>query len=199
MRKIWISALAAFVCVPAFAQQEMTDGQRPMQRDMSEFRQARAEHMAQMKATEQKMEKLVDEYNKLKNGKKKEAKLAEIQAEVRLIHDKQLDFKREQLDRFEKRLEKMNDAFNAENSPEKKQIWVEQHTEKLIAQNGDIKVLFKPEFGGPDMGKGPRMGGGHKGPHKGCKKKGKGAMRGHFPPKDRGPVAELPVEKPVDR
>ena len=157
---------------------------------MQSFKQAREEHHAQMKATQEKMENLVKEYNKLKNGKKKEAKLAEIRAEVAQIHEKQLEFKRAQLDQFERRLEGMRDAFAKQDAPEAKNAWVEKHTEELIAQNGDLKVLFKPEFGRKHMGKQP-----FKGP-KGCRK-GFGHKKGCD--KGRGPVAELPVEKPQPR
>jgi len=197
MKKMYIAALAALFCVPAFAQEaqqaEMPQppafeqGQRP---DMQAFKEAREEHHAQMKATQEKMENLVKEYNKLKNGKKKDAKLAEIQNEVAAIHEKQLDFKRDQLNKFELRLEKMRDEFNRQNATDIKQAWIQEHTEKLIAGNGNIEVLFKPEFQGK---KGDMRG--MKPPFKGPK----GCAKHRGPKNGRGPVAELPVEKPVDR
>jgi len=203
MKKMYIAVLAAMVCVPAFAQQGpmqdspafeeqgMHEGFAP-HGDKSAFQQARGEHKAQMKATEEKMEKLVVEYNKLKQGKKKEAKLAEIRAEVAVIHEKQLDFKRAQLAVFERRLEGMRQAFAKQNMPEAKAAWVDEHTAKLIAQNGDIKVLFKPEFGDKKhMGKmGPR------GPKD---SRNNGEFNGRGPKEGRGPVAELPVERPQER
>lgn len=199
MKKIYIAALAALFCVPAVAQEgpqaEMPQppafeqGQGP---DMQAFREAHEAHHAQMKATQEKMENLVKAYNKLKNGKKKEAKLAEIQAEVAAIHEKQLDFKRDQLNKFERRLEKMRDEFNRQNATDVKQAWVEQHTEKLIAGNGNIEVLFKPEFAGK---KGDMRG--MKPPFKGPK--GHGPKKGFGPKDGRGPVAELPVERPVEK
>lgn len=201
MKKTYIAVLAALFCAPAFAQQGAPEMQQPLaapqqemntglapKADHAAFAKARQDHKAQMKATEEKMQKLVAEYNKLKKGKKKEAKLAEIRTEVSLIHEKQLEFKRVQLAQFERRLEGMREELAKQEMAEAKNAWVEEHTQLVIVKNGDVKVLFRPDFGNKKAGMGPR---GPKGP--------RGEFKGHGPKEGRGPVAELPVERPKDR
>ena len=94
MKKVLLAVLAGALCLPAFAKDEKCDGDKcPMMKkhhmEMKDghrkgkdaradsFKKARKEHKAKMKATEDKMEKLVEEYNKMKPGKKKAAKKAE--------------------------------------------------------------------------------------------------------------------------
>ena len=153
MKKIMFALLTAAVAMPVLAQEPKIP-QGPdtpaveMQRDHEAFQKAREEHRAQMKATEEKMEKLVKEYNKLKDGKKKEAKRAEIEKEVSAIHAKQLEFKKGQLAKFEERLASMKADFEKENSAESQKEWVNKKTEALIKADGNVKALFGP---GPDM------------------------------------------------
>ena len=185
MKKITIALVAACFAVPALAQEPkiLAPGNNApavdMQRDHEAFKKAHEEHKAQMKATKEKMEKLVKEYNKLKDGKKKDAKRAEIEQEVNAIHEKQLEFKKNQLAQFEERLARMKMDFDQENSAESKQAWTNEKTDALIKANGDMKALFdRPGMRGPKDGKGPR------GPRKGFFK-GKG-------PRPDGPRPERP-------
>ena len=88
MKKWMMLSLAAALCVPAFAQgprdcqgdncpakpakaAQVKPGKDGAKKDAraAEFRKARREHKAQMRATEEKMEKLVEEYNKLTSDK----------------------------------------------------------------------------------------------------------------------------------
>ncbi|MDO5765902.1 MAG: hypothetical protein Q4P84_09410, partial [Elusimicrobiales bacterium] len=82
MKKVLLAVLAGAMCLPAFAKDVKCDGDKcPMKRARMEmtdnhrkgkdaradaFKKARKEHKAKMKATEAKMEKLVEEYNKMK-------------------------------------------------------------------------------------------------------------------------------------
>ena len=118
--------------------------------DRGEFIKAQKEHRAKMKATEEKMAKLVKDYQQLK-GKKKEAKKAELVAEVAAIREEQLKFKQAQLDRFTRRLAEMEKQVTAEKAD--KEAWVNEKTGKLIEANGDLKVLFERPKQGPQ---GPR-------------------------------------------
>lgn len=182
MKKVMLVALLAAFCVPAFA-----EGPRDCKGDncpqpkkavavqgkhhkknqedkkdarAEEFKKARKEHKAKMRATEEKMEKLVEEYNKLKAGKKKEAKKAEIAEMVASIRDEQIKFKEEQLAKFKERLEQMQKGLDEEKSDKAKKAWVEEKTNAVIAEEGDLDVLFGPKPG-------PRMAPGPKGPHMG--------------------------------
>lgn len=174
MKKVWLAVLAGALCLPAFAKDVKCDGDKcPMKKhraEMSEhrkgkdarsdaFKKARKEQKAKMKATEDKMEKLVKEYNKMKDGKKKDAKKAEIAALVSSIRDEQIKFKEEQLVKFNERLEQMKKGLEEQKSDEAKKAWVEEKTEAVIADEGDLDVLFeKPALpGAPRADKGPRM------------------------------------------
>ena len=80
--KLMLTLLAVGLFIPAFAAEEAAvpakaDARAVMAQQKGEFLKAQKEHRAKMKATEEKMEKLVKEYKKLK-GKKQEAKKAEI-------------------------------------------------------------------------------------------------------------------------
>lgn len=177
MKKLVFALVAATLAVPALAQ----DAKAPnpgqdapaleMQRDHEAFKKAHEAHKAQLKATKEKMEKLVKEYNKA-SGKKKEAKRAEIEKEVGAIHDKQMEFRKDQLAKFEERLARMKAEFEKDSSAEGKNAWVSEKTDALIEANGDVKALFpRPHLRGPHGKHGPRMGDG-KGPHKGFQGKG---------------------------
>ena len=180
MKKLIFALMVAVVAMPTLAQEtKIPQGDNApaveMQRDHEAFKKAQKEHRAQMKATKEKMEKLVKEYNKLKDGKKKDAKRAEIEKEVSAIHEKQLAFKKDQLVKFEERLARMKEGFEKENSAENKAEWVNQQTEALIAANGDVKALFdRPGKDGPCPCMGKKkdcpckkglMRKGHRGPH----------------------------------
>ena len=125
-----------------------------------------------MEATEEKVEKLVEEYNKLKPGKKKDAKKAEIAAIVAGIRDEQLKFKEQQIAQFQERLEAMKKGLETQKTEEAKQAWVEKKTDAIIADDGDLDVLFKGE-----MGPAPRKDG----------KFDRDGKKGHGPKSPRGP------------
>ena len=206
MKKIVLAMLAVCVSGPILAQE--TPAAAPQdERPAIEFGQGhraftkdQEAQMAKMKAKEDQMSKLVAEYNKLKEGKKKDAKRAEIEKEVAEIRDEQLKFKQDQLNKFEQRLATMKDELAKENIDESKQEWVNKKTEELIQNGGKMNVLFEPR-----AGQGPRLGG-PKGPHmKKAPKRGwfhkkgprmDGRDKGKFPPP---PDAELPVQRPVEK
>ncbi len=191
MKKLMILSLAAFLCAPVFAKEHRAckEGACPLREPgkaaMKEpgfhkmkqegrsdaFKKARKEHKAKMKATEEKAEKLVEQYKKMKPGKKKDAKKAEISALVSSIRDEQLKFKEDQLVKFQERLSHMQAALEKDKSAEAKKDWVERKTDLLIAEDGDLEDLFEhdgpakrplgpkgkmhPQFKrGPEMGNG---------------------------------------------
>lgn len=192
MKKIVLAMLAVCVCGPVMAQETpaVTSPERPAVEQFAKgheaFAKAHKEQMAKIKAKKDQMSKLVNEYNKLKDGKKKDAKRAEIEKEVAAIRDEQLKFKQDQLDKFEKRLQTMKEEFAKENTAEAKQTWVADKTDELIKNNGSLRVLF-----GPKDGKGPRMGRHFR---HGKFPRFKGVEDGQLPPP---PDAELPVQRPV--
>lgn len=201
-KKMMLTLLAVGLFIPAFAADEVAvpakSGECPMMvQKKGEFVKAQKEQRAKFKATEEKIEKLVKEYKKLK-GKKQDAKKAEIVAEVEQIHAEQLKFKQEQLDKFAQRLEEMKKQFDEENSADGKKAWVDEKTEALIKADGDVKVLFgRPERGMKD-GKGPHMKGfkNSKG-HKFGPKDGKGPRMGENDPRRVGinPPPPPPLEE----
>ena len=146
------------------------------------FKAAREKHEAQLKATKDKMDKLVAEYKKMKPGKKRDAKKAEIVVIVTDIRDQQILFKEKNLAGFEKRLNHMKNELAQQSAPEARKAWVDVHTEKLIEQNGDLRVLFDRPEGGPD-----------KGMHSGKKPfRGSVEMKGHGGPKGpQGPAPDM--------
>lgn len=156
MKKVIWMLVAVLITSPVFAQ-DMEKGkpeERPaMAQRHEEFQKAHKAQMEKMKATQEKAEKLVKEYNGLKAGKKKDAKRAEIEALVSSVREEQLQFNEKQLGQFEERLDGMKKELSNEKNAEKKKAWVSDKTDKLIEENGDLKVLF-------DRGnRGPRMGG----------------------------------------
>ena len=197
MKKTWIiTLLACAICLPALAAEpeavavpeecpmaQMHKGPRMDGLEKGEFRKAQEEHRAKMKATEEKMEKLVKEYKKLK-GKKQEAKKEEIAAEVTAIREAQLKFQQAQLEKFEKRLEEMKKHAQEAQTAEAKKAWAEKKTDELIDADGDLKVLFDRPAPGQF---GPKMDG--KKPHKGF-------FKGKRGPKGPGKVGLLPPPPP---
>ena len=162
MKKIIFALTVAALSMPALAQEvnlpqpgEQSPAVQMQQRDHEAFAKARKEHRAQMKATQEKMEKLVKEYDKLKAGKKKDAKRAEIEKEVAAIHEQQLKFKTEQLAQFEERLARMKAQLEQESSDSGRAEWVSQKTDAVIESKGDLKALFAPQPGMRE-GRGPR-------------------------------------------
>ncbi len=196
MKKLLITLLlAGVVSVPLAAAENKPQAAdkaavQEVERGHKDFAKAHKEHMAQMKATQEKMAKLVKEYKGLKDGKKKDAKRAEIEKEVGAIHEEQLKFKQEQLVKFEERLQGMKEKFAQESSDQGKKDWVNQKTDKLIENGGNVRVLFEPRGDeGPHMdGKGP-----HGRMHRGFGHKGHGPKGPRF--HGDGDRPELPENK----
>lgn len=209
MKKIVLAMLAVCVSGPILAQETPAASPRDGRPAMEQFRhqgheaftKANKEQMDKIKAKEAQMAKLVKEYKGLKEGKKKDAKFAEIKKEVVAIRDEQLKFKQDQLDKFEKRLATMREDFAKENTVEAKEEWANKKTEKVIENDGNLRGLFGRHAGG----RGPQMN------FPKDKKFKKGPRRGWFGKKgprmeDRGekrlpppPDAELPVQRPVEK
>lgn len=187
MKKLIFTLAAALLVVPAMADEHQAPQGKPAV--MSEngrheaFQKARNEKMEQLKATQEKVEKLVKEYNKLKAGKKKEAKKAEIAAVVADIRAEQVKFNEKQLAQFEARLNQMRAELAKEQTPEAQQAWVNEKTEAVIANEGNLKILFdRGPKGNPKDGKGPQRMKGKDGKHF---QGGKDGKDGHF--QGRGP------------
>ena len=195
MKKVLLIVFAGAVCALAYANepsqapapQTEAAAVQDQQPAPADFKQAREKHEAHLKATQEKMTTLVGEYNKLKAGKKKEAKKAEIAQAVATIHEEQIQFKEKQLAGFEKRLNQMKEELAAQSTSQAKEEWVNQRTEKLIEEKGDMRVLFDKPLG---MGQGAKMHGAKFGPkHGGPAMKGpKGPQGPHgFPPGEPKP------------
>ena len=192
---IMLAAVLMALPLAAAEDQKPVPAQKPpVNADHESFQKAHAQRKAQLTATQEKMEKLVQEYNKLK-GKKKEAKKAEIAALVSSIREEQLQFNATQLGQFEERLNAMRTQLDADSAPAAKQAWVDEKTAAVIENGGDAKVLFDRMGKGPKghMGKGPHKGG--KGFH-GKKFHGKKDFDGPRPPADGVfPVPPPPAEE----
>lgn len=195
MKKLLLVSLLAALCAPAFAEgascpcqdgaencrckaakeARVNPGPRHEGKDArrDEFKKARKEHKAKMRATEEKAEKLVEEYKKLKTGKKKDAKKSEIAAFVASIREEQLKFKEEQLAKFKDRLARMEEGLARQKSDEDKQAWVDRKTNALIEDDGDLDALFDER----EMGPAPK-----EGPMKGPKGAPEGGEEGQLPP-----------------
>ncbi|MBO4675122.1 MAG: hypothetical protein J5601_03435 [Elusimicrobiaceae bacterium] len=153
---IWMLA-AVLITAPVFAQEGPAGkvGGRPaMDQRHEAFQKAHKEQMEKMKATKEKAEKLVKEYNKLKDGKKKDAKKAEIEKLVASIREEQLSFRVGQIKKDEERLENMKkfmddrkEILSTLQTAENKKEWVSYKTNELIETNGDLKVLFERNDG----------------------------------------------------
>lgn len=206
MKKLMIAVLFGALCVPAFAEgprgcsgddcpvkppkaEAVGKHHKKVKKEKDaraeEFKKARKAHKEQMKATEEKMEKLVEEYNKLKAGKKKDAKKAEIAEMVASIRDEQIKFKEEQLAKFQERLEQMKKSLDEEKSDKNKKAWVAEKTDAVIADEGDLDVLFGPKPGPRHMAPGPRNA-----PHMGPGPKEGPRPQGHGPALPPPPPAE---------
>lgn len=196
MKKVLIAVIAGLFVVPAYALNQ-TDS-RPgdlrgaQMQEHKNFRKQHKEHLKKMKANQEKMTKLVSEYTKLPDGKKKEAKRQEIVGIVGDVRSKQLEFKEKQLKRFSERLLDMEQNLRQEKEPRAQEEWVNHKTDELITHDGRLEVLFRPErdeMAGPGI-PGPMMG--KHGPH------GRPGLQGPFPPLDDGQDKPLPPPQTTD-
>ena len=161
MKKLYLAVLAGALCIPAFAQEatkaaEVKANQTVEQNQAAvrpgSFKEMHEKQNARLKETQEKMKKLVSEYKQQKNAKKKEAKKAEIEKVVADIHEKQMEFKKKNLENFEQRLAKMKEEFAKQNTAQAKEQWVQENTDKLIEADGDIKALLKQPDATNDKG-----------------------------------------------
>ena len=104
---------------------------------------------------------------------------------VASIRDEQIKFKEEQLVKFQERLEQMKKNLEEEKSDKNKKAWVEEKTDAVIADEGDLDVLFGP---------GPRMAPKHPNvPHM-----GPGPKAGPRPDGRRGELPPPPPAEPAE-
>ena len=178
MKKWFVVLLMAGLVAPAWAE---CSGERPHKdgrtavkdAKRAEMRKIHKEREAQFKKTKEQAEKLVQEYKKAKAGSKKAAqKKAEIAKLVAQVREDQFKFKRELLDNFKARLDVMEKELSAAQDENTKAAWVDEKTEAVINDNGDLKVLFQDKLLPPPpaprnrhFNKGPRHGKAPKGPH----------------------------------
>lgn len=196
MKKLVLTLVAALLVVPAMAAEQEAPQAPNAKAAVTDkgarheaFQKAHKEKMEQMKATKEKVEKLVKEYNKLKAGKKKDAKKAEIAAVVAEIRAEQIKFNEEQLAQFEARLNQMREKLAADKTPEAQSAWVNEKTDAVIAGEGDLKVLF-------DRGDKPGMKDGRNHPNGRDGRPGKGfkVPRGFNGPRPQGPQMPAPQD-----
>lgn len=154
-------------------------------------------HKKQMKETEEKLETLVKQYKKAKEGSKKQtAARAEIEKILGQVRDQQIAFREAQIQKFEQRLAEMKVRLTEEKSAEMKDQWIKQMTLRVIEQDGDLKDALKHHR---HMGQGAaedesaflsqKMG--HRGP----------GPKGHFKggPKAEGPEEAIPPALPEQK
>lgn len=178
MKKWFVMLLMAGLVAPAWAEcsgeSPHKDGRAAVKdAKRAEMRKIHEEREVQFKKTKEQAEKLVQEYKKAKAGSKKAAKKkAEIAKLVAQVREDQFKFKRELLDNFKARLDVMEQELAAAQDENTKAAWVDEKTEAVINDNGDLKVLFQdkllPPPPAPRNGhfkKGPRHGEAAKGPH----------------------------------
>lgn len=178
MKKWFVMLLMAGLVAPAWAE---CSGERPHKdgraavkdTKRAEMRKIHEEREALLKKTKEQVEKLVQEYKKAKPGSKKAAqKKAEIAKLVAQVREDQFKFKRELLDNFKARLDVMEQELAAAQEENAKAAWVDEKTDAVINDNGDLKVLFQDKLLPPPppshrahFKKGPRHGQAAKGPH----------------------------------
>lgn len=178
MKKWFVMLLMAGLVAPAWAEcsgeYPHKDGRAAVKdAKRAEMRKIHEEREVQFKKTKEQAEKLVQEYKKAKPGSKKAAqKKAEIAKLVAQVREDQFKFKRELLDNFKDRLDVMEQELAAAQDENAKAAWVDEKTEAVINDNGDLKVLFRdkllPPPPGPRKGhfkKGARPGETANGPH----------------------------------
>lgn len=155
MKKMMLVLASGIIALPLVAAEQVAAvKEAPMGKGPARMESAHKAHEAQqaeMKATQEKMEKLVKEYQQLK-GKKQEEKKAEIVALVSQMHEKQLEFKAQKLAQFEERLAQMKAKLVQEQSSANKQAWVDEKTAAIIENGGDLKAVFghSKDFRGKD-------------------------------------------------
>lgn len=126
----------------------------------AELKAKRDEEKAQRKArkaaaraNEEKLEKLVKDYKKAKEGSKKQASLRKDIGEVlEQVRQEQISFRAEKLQEFEQRLARMKEGLAKEEAPEAKEAWVNKMTDRVIAEDGDLEEALR---GAGRMPKGP--------------------------------------------
>lgn len=178
MKKWFVMLLMAGLVAPAWAEcsgeSPHKDGRAAVKdAKRAEMRKIHEEREVQFKKTKEQAEKLVQEYKKAKPGSKKAAqKKAEIAKLVAQVREDQFKFKRELLDNFKARLDVMEQELAAAQDENTKAAWVDEKTDAVINDNGDLKVLFQdkllPPPPGPRKGhfkKGARPGEAVKDPH----------------------------------
>lgn len=193
MKKWMVMMLALGLFAPAFAgddckgdcpspkqRREMKAGPDNAKRE--EMRKIRKEREEQFKKTSEQVEKLVKEYKKAKPGSKKAEKAkAELAELVGQIREDQFKFKQEMLDNFKARLNKMETELAQAQDPKAKAAWVDEKTQAVIEDDGDLKVLFHDKLLPP-----PPAG-----------KKGPGAKKA-LPRHKAGPKARKEAPLPVE-
>jgi len=201
MKKMLVLATVVAFATPVFAGDKHNEKEGPklfkgphaqmMQKDpqaQAEFKAKQAEMKAQkekMEATEKKLEKLVKEYKAAKEGSsKKEKARTEIEKVLGEVREDQIAFRAKQIEQFETRLADMKTRLADEQQTDTKAAWVNEMTDRVIEQNGDLKKVFEhPGHMGKGDIKGPKGPGG-----KGGFKGGKGVFKGG--PR-RGPVDDI--------
>ena len=182
MKKLVIMATLLAFAAPVFAGDKHDSDKGPKhfngpRQEMGVKDPAKAEAFKAMakkhKATEEKLEKLVKEYKKAKDGSKKQvAAKEEITKVLGEVRDEQIAQRAKGLEEFEKRLADMKARLAEEQKPEAKSAWLEKTTEQVIAADGKLDQVFgKPaKMGGPKE---------MKGSHKGFFGKHRAAKGGH--------------------
>ena len=189
MKKILVLGTLLAFCAPVFAAPKCEGDNCPPKRDgkarhelrvkkgpqlspemqakFKEAKEQRKARRAQFKANEEKLEKLVKDYKKAKEGSKKQASLREDIGEVLgQVRDEQIAVREEGLKDFEERLARMKEGLAEEQKPEAKAAWVGEMTDKIIAEDGDLgEALHEhgrigPRHAGPRGPKGPGPEGG---------------------------------------
>lgn len=125
---------------------------------------------ARFKQTEEKLEKLVKQYKSAKEGSKKQAAAREEIAQVLSgVRDEQIAFRAEKLQEFEARLGDMKAGLAREQEPAAKAAWVEQMTQRVISEDGDLEDALEQQgrLYGPKALRGPAP---------------MGPQEGHLPP-----------------
>ena len=155
MKKWMVMMLALSLFAPAFAGDDSVKGDTPspkQRREMKagpdkakreEMRKIRKEREEQFKKTSEQVEKLVKEYKKAKPGSKKAEKAkAELAELVGQIREDQFEFKQKMLNNFKERLNKMEKELAEAQDPKAKAAWVDEKTQAVIEDDGDLKILF---------------------------------------------------------
>lgn len=99
---------------------------------------------AKARANEEKLEELVKDYKKAKEGSKKQAALREdIGKVLEQVRQEQIAFRAEKLQEFEQRLARMKEGLAKEEEPAAKEAWVNKMTDRVIAEDGDLEEALR--------------------------------------------------------